>query len=192
MIAYLEGKIIVKNPGEIILLNTGVGYQVFLAESVLKDLSLDQDVAFYIYHNVREEASDLYGFALAEELELFKMLISVSGVGPKTALGVFNICQAGDLREAISRGDASLLTKVSGIGSKTAERIVLELKDKVVTLNFYSKINDSGGAARSDEIDALMALGYSLTEARQALNGVDSSIKNSSDRLKEALKKMNH
>lgn len=192
MIAYLEGKIISKNLGELVLLNNGIGYQIFLSESVLKDLLLGQELAFYIYHNVKEEASDLYGFPKVEELELFKLLLSVSGVGPKTALGVFNICQAADLREAIYRGDVSLLSKVSGIGAKTAGRIVLELKDKVTSLSFYSKINEGSGVARSDEIDALMALGYSLSEARQALNSIDSTISGSSDRLKEALKKMNH
>lgn len=190
MISYLEGKIIYKGNNEVILFNNGVGYQVFLAESTIKDLSLQQDVSFYTHHQVKEEASDLYGFAVFEELELFRLLISISGIGPKTALGIFNFCSAGDLKEAIARGEAGLLTKVSGIGAKTAERLVLELKDKVAGLSFYSKIEKDHSVAHSDEIDALVSLGYSLGEARQALRDLDPNLKDSASRLREALRKI--
>ena len=132
MIAYLKGKIIYKTLNHLVLEVNGVGYQIFVGENFLNELRLDTETEIYIHHVVREDASDLYGFKTREDKDLFEILLTVSGVGPKSGLGVLSLSSAGDIKEAIVRGDANLLTKVSGIGKKTAERIVLELKNKVL------------------------------------------------------------
>ena len=141
---------------------------------------------------MREDALDLYGFKSLEELEMFELLLSISGIGPKSALGVLAIASAADVKEAIANGDPSLLIKVSGIGKKTAERVVLELREKVMAQTMGGRQETAGTGsgimASGDEIDALMALGYSMVQAREALRGVDNSIKDSGERIKEALR----
>ena len=188
MVSYLKGKIRNKGYGFVILEVNNIGYQVFLAPLLYADLNLNQEMEFYTYQQVREDALNLYGFRNMEELELFELLLSISGVGPKSALGVMSIATVADIKESIFRGDPALLTKVSGIGRKTAERVVLELKEKIGKLvvdDGKSYVNNLGS---SDEIDALMALGYSLSQAREALNGVDAKTKDSSERIRQALK----
>lgn len=188
MIAYLKGKIIAKTNNYIILEAGSVGYQVFAGENFLATLTKGHETEIYIHHRVREEASDLYGFADLEELELFELLLSVSGVGPKSALAVISLASSHDIKEAIIRGDANLLTKVSGIGKKTAERLVLELKNKVAKISGGISLTGGGMSGSGDELDALMSLGYSINEAREALNAVEPAITSSSGRVKAALK----
>lgn len=191
MIAYLKGKVIAKSNNYIILETGGIGYQIYAGENFLAELPKGGESEIYTHHHVREEMSDLYGFRDLEELQLFELLISVSGVGPKSALAVISLASTNDIKEAIIRGDAGLLTKVSGIGKKTAERLVLELKNKVARSSSGDIL--SGGISSigsSDEIDALMSLGYSLPEAREALNSVEPSITSSSGRVKAALKSL--
>lgn len=188
MIAFLRGTVKYKGNGSFILEAGDIGYQVFASESLLADLRSGASAEVYTHHHVREEASDLYGFRSADDLELFELLLTVSGIGPKSALGVMSIASADDIREAIVRGDANLLTKVSGIGKKTAERLVLELKNKVSRGSASpTALNVLGG---SDEIDALMSLGYSLNDARAALNLVDPQIIDSGERVRQALRLM--
>ena len=190
MIAYLKGQVINKSLTHIILEVNNVGYRVFLNESFLQELSLDQEVEIYIFHQVKEDVSDLYGFKNIADLELFELLISVSGVGPKSALGILNMAGGADVKEAILSGDAASLTKVSGIGKKTAERLVLELKTKVLKLSDSKELLNSSVSFGADEIDALISLGYSLVEARTALKSIEPSIKDSGERVRAALKKM--
>lgn len=192
MIAYLKGKIKYKKNNFLILDVSGVGYKLYLNESLLADLKIESDYEFFIYQHVKEDALDLYAFKSFDDLEMFEMLLSISGVGPKSALGVSALTSAFDLKEAIARGDSGLLTKVSGIGKKTAERIVLELREKVGALDF-SNINNQAKeniSTSADEIDALMALGYSLLEAREVLKKVDPKIKDSGERIKIALRNL--
>ena len=189
MLAYLQGKIINKSNNYVIVENQGLGYLVFVSESLYNELILGEEKEFYLHHQVREDQSDLYGFKTLADLELFSLLITVSNVGPKTALGVLSIASTSDIKEAIIRGDADLLTKVSGIGKKTAERLVLELKSKLLRLG-ATLSDESGQLASSDEIDALMTLGYNLNEARTALQAVDPQISDSGERVKQALKKL--
>ena len=189
MISYLRGKVINKSVNYAILEVASIGYQIFAGENFLNELKIGSEFEVYTHHQVREEASDLYGFKNMEDLELFELLLTVSGVGPKSALGVISMASANDIKEAIIRGDANLLTKVSGIGKKTAERLVLELKTKVLRGSASSNL-ESPNLMGSDEIDALMSLGYSLSEARSAFNLVDPSITDSGERVKAALKKM--
>ncbi len=189
MISFLKGQVILKASNYFVLLVNNIGYGIFAPDTFLSDIKLESDLAVFTHQYVREEALDLYGFRNLEDLELFELLISISGIGPKSALGVLNIASGSDIKEAIVRGDSRLLTKVSGIGAKTAERIVLELKDKINKM--FTPASDSGlSMASGDEIDALMALGYSMTEAREALRGLPTEMTDTSERIRSALKKM--
>jgi holliday junction DNA helicase RuvA len=190
MISFLRGRIINKGLNYAIIETHDLGYQVFAGETLLDSLKVGTETELYTHHQIKEDVSDLYGFKSLDDLELFELLLTVSGVGPKSALGVLNIATAGDIKEAIIRGDANLLTKVSGIGKKTAERLVLELKTKIMRVGGSSVTLNSAAASGSDEIDALMSLGYSLMEARAALNLIDPNLADSGERVKAALRKM--
>ena len=187
MIAYLQGKIIDKRSQYLILLVNGVGYKVFVSLNTLADCQVGQEVSLHIYQQVKEDGLALYGFVQSEELALFELLISVSGIGPKSGLNVLSIAGVDDVKQSIALNDPSLLTKVSGIGKKTAERIVLELKNKIGTPVLADGQTTSLSGA-SEEIDALIQLGYSLSQARQALQQIDPSLTDSAQRIKAALK----
>jgi len=192
MISFLRGRVRAKQPGYIILEVAGVGYQVFIGDNLAAELKLGVDYELFTHHQVREEASDLYGFKTIDDLQLFELLLTVSGVGPKSALGILAIASSADIKETIIRGDAHLLTKVSGIGQKTAARLVLELKTKINRIVGDSTDLSQVVLSGTDEIDALMSLGYSLADAREALNKIDPSLKDSGARVKAALKQMRH
>jgi holliday junction DNA helicase RuvA len=187
MISFLKGKIKHKLKNSLILENNNIGYMVFLKDSFLDRLKEGGGLEVFTHQYVREDSLDLYGFESLEELEFFESLISISGIGPKSALAVLAMANLNDIKESIIRADSHLLTKVSGIGKKTAERVVLELKDKL-----FSMAGDSGASIAepltSEEIDALMSLGYSVSEAREALKKVDKDITDSGERIKKALK----
>ena len=189
MISFLSGKILAKGNNFIILRVGDVGYKIFINAVFLADIKISAEAEIYTHQYVREEALDLYGFKLMEELEMFELLLSISGIGPKSALGVLAVGSVEDIKESISRGDPHLLTKVSGIGRKTAERVVLELREKVPSAS-SGQAGHKGGLVSGDEIDALMALGYSMQQARDALRAVDINIKDSGERIKAALKKL--
>src|SRR5680860_306041 len=190
MISYLRGTIISKSSNYFILDVHDIGYAIFASDNFLNEIKMGESLEVFTHHHVREEAADLYGFKNLEELELFELLLGVSGVGPKSALGVLAMASADDVKESIIRGDAELLTKVSGIGRKTAERLVLELKNKILKIAASSKLGAGMSLVSSDELDALMSLGYSLSEARAALGSVDSELKDTGERVKQALKIM--
>lgn len=188
MISYLSGNILVKGKNFIIINVGQVGYQVFISPLFFSELNAGQELEVYTYQHIREDALDLYGFRSLEELEMFELLLSISGIGPKSALGAMSIASVSDLKKTIAHGDPSLLTKVSGIGKKTAERVVLELKEKVGAMDFDKEMTGRGNTASGEEIDALIALGYNMLEAREALRKVDPGVKDSSERIKSALK----
>ena len=191
MISYLKGKIINKSAGFLILEVNNIGYQIFVTPLACADAVIGPaEMEFYTYQYVREDALNLYGFKNMAELELFELLLSISGIGPRSALAVLSIASAADVKESIARGDPALLTKVSGIGRKTAERVVLELREKIGKLSGGDGKPGQSNLGSSDEIDALMALGYSLSQAREALNVVDVKIKDSGERIRQALKKL--
>lgn len=164
-----------------------IGYQVFVNATRYVELDINQEVEMYIHEHVKEDAQDLYGFNSMAELEMFELLLSINGVGPKSALNTLSIASLDDLKTTIAQGDPSLLIKVSGIGRKTAERIVLELKDKMGVLAYDSSGAKSKVNIASDEIDALMALGYTLQQARDALKQVDPKIVESGERIRAVL-----
>jgi len=191
MISFLRGTILNKGEGFVILETNNVGYKVFVCATLGNELKFKEEVEVYIHQNVKEDSLDLYGFRSLDELGMFELLLSISGIGPKGALGVLTLGSLGDIKDSISRGDPSLLTKVSGIGRKTAERVVLELREKIGHLSPVAGAGLEGqGNVSGEEIDALMALGYSMQQARDALRQVDSKIKDSGERIREALKKL--
>jgi Holliday junction DNA helicase RuvA len=183
MIGHLQGKIIDQDLKSVILDVSGVGYKIYTNTAILNE-KVGNNISFWTYLAVRETALDLYGFTTKEELHFFELLITVSGIGPKSAMGILSVSSLQNLRHAISTGDTSHLTKVSGIGKKNAEKIVLELKDKldgvIVELS-------AGSATDVDAIEALKALGYSERDAREALKKVTDS-KDTGDKVKKALK----
>ncbi|MBU0647202.1 Holliday junction branch migration protein RuvA [Patescibacteria group bacterium] len=190
MIAFLSGKIKNKSNGYIILEVNNIGYKVFISQIFFADLDINQAVDLYTHQYIREDALDLYGLRSLDELEFFELLISISGIGPKSALGVLSIAGINDIKESIVAGDPTLLTKVSGIGRKIAERVVLELREKIRKTNFVEEKTGSISSSSGDEIDALLALGYSIIQARQALQAIDPKIKESGERIRQALRNL--
>ncbi len=163
--------------GHVIIEVGGVGYTVRMSQGSMQSLGGGSpiEISLFIHTAVREDAIDLYGFITEDELAFFKQLMSVSGIGPKSALNILNVSDVHTLKRGIAEGNAASLTKVFGIGKKSAERIVVELRDKI-SLEVASR--PSVGGKQSDDmevIEALMALGYSAQEARRALKEVESS-----------------
>ncbi|TSC87025.1 MAG: holliday junction DNA helicase RuvA [Parcubacteria group bacterium Gr01-1014_8] len=185
MIAHLEGIVKALRDGRAIISVGGVGYKVAATKQILSLLSVGAKASLWTHLAVREDALDLYGFEQEEELRFFELLLTVSGIGPKSALAILDVASIETLRSAIVHGKAEYMTKVSGIGKKTAEKIVLELRDKV-----GSATESTSASLKGDEeaLDAMRALGYSTQEARDALRKVPSSIEKSNERLREALK----
>jgi len=182
MIGSITGKIKLKTDKFLIVDVSGVGYKVCISPDTLVRTKLNSDISLFVHTHVREDSIDLYGFLNREEQEFFEMLINVSGIGPKGALSILSIATLETLRKAISTGDTGYLTKVSGIGKKTAEKIVIELRDKVG--------EEKSGTSLQGELDALEALkslGYSQNEAREALKKVSPDA-NTNTKIREALK----
>lgn len=185
MINHLTGTVIDKAEHSVILEVGKVGYKIFTTTASVATAKNGQERGFWTHLAVRENALDLYGFADREELEFFELLITVSGVGPKSALGILNLAEVTTLKRAIGSGDPSHLTKVSGIGQKSAQKIVLELKEKM------GQMEDLPAGLNTEVLEALTALGYSAHEARQAIRQLPDDIKDTTEQIKEALKRVN-
>lgn len=188
MISYIKGKVIFKSESFIIVSTGNVGYKIF----IMSDLNeIGQEVELFTYLNVREDVLALYGFLEYKELELFEHLISISGIGPKAGMGILSLADPETIKVAIAKGDSSILTKVSGIGKKTAERVILELRNKFSISdieNIEDKTKEIGDY--SDTVEALVSLGYSSVEAKKALSNISPEIKDVSERIKMALKEL--
>jgi len=193
MISRLRGKVIKKAARAVIIEvgdeNGSLGYGVFVTDSEREALVLGQTAELWTYLAVRENAQELYGFKNEETLAFFEMLISISGIGPKTALNVLNVVSVKTLKQAVASGDATQLVKVSGIGRKIAAKIVMELRDKfeagAVTAGDSVELRDEG-----DALEALKSLGYPEREAREALKKAPQPQENlsASEKVKRALK----
>ncbi len=187
MISKVTG--IIENIGEkyVVVGVGGLGYKVFTTPDTIAKVTEEKNISFFTYLAVRENSLDLYGFTTTDELSFFELLLDVSGIGPKSALGILAVASTQALTQAIGTGDTNYLTKVGGIGRKTAEKIVLELRDK---LKGNVNHKDSSGTLRaeSDIIEALKSLGYTQNEARDALKEVSNEITGTNARIKEALK----
>ena len=189
MLSYIKGKIIFKNDSFIIVSTGNVGYKVF----VMSDLSeIGQDIELFTYLNVREDALTLYGFLEYKELELFEHLISISGIGPKAGMGILSLADPKTIKVAIAKGDSSILTRVSGIGKKTAERVVLELRNKFSSIESDDTLQERGKEINdyTDAIEALVGLGYSSAQAKRALSNIPTEVKDISERIRLSLKEL--
>ncbi len=192
MIAHIQGEVVEKFAGAVIVDVNGVGYEVSLSNIDFDDTNLNEKRKFYTYHSVRENAEELYGFSSLAAKKLFELLIGVQGVGPKAAMAILSLAAPEEVRNAIANTDAAFVAKASGVGKKTAERVIVDLRDKVGTPSHYGATEVTGisvpVAGKSDEaLDALIALGFPLKEATAALATVDTSL-SVEERIREALK----
>ena len=187
MIHSVAGKLLLKKDNFLIVEAGPIAFKIFAAASVLANLpSPGSQVKIFCYLHVREDALELYGFLSEKELELFEKLNSISGIGPKSALGVLSIAKIDQLIAAINEGKTELLTRASGIGRKTAERIVLELKGKLDLIRAPQALSLMESDLELEE--TLVSLGYSKNQAKTAIAKIDPKITNFKDRLKAALK----
>ena len=185
MITYLTGKPLFEIDGALCLDVRDVGYNVFVTEQTLTWALMQSQISLFVHSIVRETAFDLYGFETKNELYFFKKLLNVSGIGPRSALAMIGMASTDTLYQAIIKDNIDFLTSVPGIGKKTAERMCVELRDKLKDYagETEAKIHDGD----TDVIDALLALGYSPAQAYQALEKVDSEITETNERIKSAL-----
>ena len=199
MYAFIEGEVCEKLSGTLVLLASGVGWQLNCSNNTLQAAPpIGEKMRCYTYLSVREDAMELFGFASKEEKEMFLQLTSVSGIGPKTALGVLGAMPLRDLNLAILLGDVNALSRAPGIGKKTAQRIALELKDKISQADVSAAAAPSQGAAMpslssdavTEAIEALIALGYSSTEARNAISQVRDQTDKPEELIRLALRNM--
>lgn len=189
MIAQLTGDIVYTEDRFIILNVGGVGYKVFTtAESMLFLTKNSSEITLWTHLVVKEDALDLYGFVNQKELNFFELLLTVSGIGPKSALGVLSLAGTETLHKAISSNNTEYLTKVAGVGRKSAEKIVLELKDKLGKLGEF--LPNENLDAEADVLNALQALGYSIREAREAIKKIPPTTTDTREKIKQALKQL--
>lgn len=184
MIGSLTGTVQQKSTQYIILETQGVGYKVFVTPVLLATLTIGQPLSLVILTYVREDQITLYGFETLAELDFFEMLLTVSGVGPKSGLGIMSLASLNMIKSAIVSEDPSVFTKVSGIGRKTAERVIIELKDKLKNQVDATPLAKD----HSEALDALLALGYSQQEARDALKELPADVTDLQQKVKLALK----
>ena len=185
MYEYIKGKYIGINKDYVIIENNGIGYKIFTSGATMAELpKVSEEVMLYLEQIVREDFIGIYGFSTREELEMFKLLLSINGVGAKAALSLLSISRINNLRYAILMGDEKHLCRAPGIGKKTAGRIILELKDKIKTDDVvegvdiqegFKDIAPSNANVVGEALGALLALGYSEKEAETALKKVDKT-----------------
>ena len=201
MYAYIKGELAEKNIDHIVVEAGGIGYLIYVPAQSIDYLPDEGDqIKVYTYLYIREDAMVLYGFLTKDDLEIFKMLITVSGIGPKGGLGILSTLSADDLRFAILSGDSKTISKAPGIGAKTAQRVIIDLKDKMSLEEAFEKKleNNADGvqktlnsSTKNDAVMALSALGYSSAESLKAVSKVDiTDDMDVEDALKLALKNM--
>lgn len=173
MISYLEGQVLFIDAGYAVVKTGGVGYHVLLHKKALESLSKEQSVSFFIHTHVREDAFELYGFQSAIERQLFLLLISVSGVGPKLGLAALSCLDSEDILKAISEKDIALLSSIPGIGKKTAERLSLELKEKALKMTLpLLSFSPQKNVPKTNLDQAIRSLGYSKMQSERALSSL--------------------
>ena len=190
MIAHIRGVVAEKFAGSVIVDVAGVGYEIAMPAGDFDVVTLGEEIKLYTHHHVREQAEELFGFSSLAAKKLFELLLSVQGVGPKAALAILSLGSAENVRNAIANSDSTFVAKASGVGKKTAERVVVDLSDKVGLPTHYGRKDDPVQTAlnTTDEaLEALMALGYTLADATKALENVDMNLP-TNKRITEALK----
>lgn len=199
MIAFVKGTIAQKGVDHLVVENQGIGWLIFVPGSVIDACGgIDSQIKLHTWLFVREDQMTLYGFLTKDDLDFFKLLITVNGIGPKGALGILSVLSADELRFAILSGDSKTISKAPGIGKKTAEKMIIELKDKLKMPDLEDMVSDreqvsmaASADAKNEAVMALVALGYSQTEAYQALQKVDAAPDMDTETLlKLALKQM--
>ena len=200
MIAYIRGKVVAISETKVVLDVHDMGYQVHITSRDAAAIpSPGEQVKLHTYLNVKEDAMQLFGFLDSDDMEVFKLLINVNGIGPKAGLGVLSALTADDLRFAVLSDDVKSLTKAPGVGTKTAKKLILELKDKLSLEDAFEKRltnNEAAGSpavadAKSDAVQALVALGYASADALKAVNRAEVTETMSTEEiLKAALKNM--
>ncbi len=197
MISFIKGKIEIVGKDYIVIENNGVGYNIKTSLATISRLPRDKETKVFTHMQVREDDISLYGFAYLEEINIFTMLISVSGIGPKAALAILDMFSPQDIMLYIISDDSKTLSKAKGVGPKTAQRIILELKDKMKSnsivntessVEIATSVNSIGSGDVIDAIDALIALGYEKSDAVKAVNSVASEDLVVQDIIKKALK----
>lgn len=192
MIAHLKGKIEEKFGNALILDVHGVGYEIMVPTPDFESVKLGEERKFFTYHQVRENAEELYGFSSLSAKKIFELLISVQGIGPKAAIAILSLAEAEEVRNAIANADSAFISKATGVGKKSAERVIVDLRDKVGTPSHYGATTPSltkDVDTQPDEaLDALIALGFPLKEATTALEKVDKTLP-VEERIRLALKK---
>lgn len=193
MIGSIRGTLL-ENNGDYCLVETtsGIGYKIYTPSATATDLftKTNQEVFLYTYTVVREDTLDLYGFASIDEKQFFEQVITVSGVGPKSGLAIVSIAPLNQLKSAIASGDTAFLTKVSGVGKKSAQKIILELQDKLSDELLVSGGTDENYHQDNEVLEALLSLGYRETEIRNTIKELDPEITEMEDRLRAALKQL--
>ncbi len=191
MIAHIKGQIAEKFESSVIVDVHGVGYELTITAPDFDKVNLNDEVKFYTYHSIRENSEELYGFLSLAAKKLFELLISVQGIGPKAGISILSLAAPEEVRNAIANADAAFVSKASGVGKKSAERVIVDLRDKVGIPSHYgaTEIVQKSTQNEPDEaLDALIALGFPLKEATAALEGIDPAL-SLEDRIKMALKK---
>ncbi len=191
MIAHLKGKIAEKFGNSLIIDVNGVGYEMMVSTPDFESVNLDEERKFFTYHAVRENSEELYGFSTLTAKKIFELLISVQGIGPKAGVAILSLAPVEEVRNAIANADVSFVSKANGVGKKSAERVIVDLRDKVGIPSHYGATDvsfDSVVAKNDEALDALMALGFPLKEASAALEKVDTDLP-VEERIKLALKK---
>lgn len=199
MISYIKGEISKKGIDYLVIENNGIGYYINTSFNTLKNMTEGDKSSVFTYMYVREDLIALYGFSTMDELDMFKKLISVNGIGPKAGLAVLSTYEINSIKLFILKEDVLAMSKVPGVGKKTASKIILELKDKIGKIEELDTINmndlltvASDSHSDTDDItEVLMSLGFNQAEAKKALEGIDIIGKTENQVIKEALKKLN-
>ncbi|MDO4902517.1 MAG: Holliday junction branch migration protein RuvA [bacterium] len=187
MIAHIQGKIVEKFAGSVIVDVNGVGYEVIVPAGEYDSASLDSSIKFYTYHHIREQSQELFGFSSLAAKKLFELLITVQGIGPKAGIAIMSLGEAEQVRNAIAHENSKFIQKAAGVGKKSAERVIVDLKDKVGLATAYTA-TDAPTATGSDEaMEALIALGYTLNDATQMLQAVSADL-STEERIMQALR----
>lgn len=191
MIATLSGKVSEKLVDQVVLDVQGVGYGLYVTAEEYGKLNVGESAKVYIYEHIREQSHDLFGFITKETKGLFELLLSVNGIGPKMALNMLSVGSADEVRRAIAGGDVKYIQQANGVGKRAAERVVVELKDKVgligVDLESTGLLQGELATSQDEAVEGLVALGYSSQDAAKALHGIDTDLP-TADRIKQALK----
>lgn len=193
MIAHIKGEIAEKSDNSAIVDVNGVGYEIALTALDFDSITVGETEKFYTHHSVRENGEDLYGFSSLAAKKLFELLISVNGIGPKAGMAILSLASPEDVRNAIANADVTFVSKASGVGKKSAERVIVDLRDKVGLPSHVGTTEifkpENGTKPEKDEaLDALIALGFPLKEATEALEKVDKNL-SVEERIKAALKR---